>query len=103
MEISFYKSFKLPFYKPYIKGKIICQLHTKKSQVCIIHPGYQIHINIGEGRNTYISSKGYKHFFLVVCEVINITFSKFIKKKSETLPVFIDLVTLLERQYNINI
>lgn len=79
-----------------------CQPH-REPQVRITHPGYGIHANVGRGGNTYVSTRGYKYYFLAVCEATNFMFSKFMKKKSEALPVFIDLVTLFERQYNMKV
>ena len=75
----------------------------QEPKVYTTHPGYQINTNVGGKKNIYVSAKSYKYFFLAVYEATNFTFSKFIKKKSEALPVFIDLVTLFKRQYNINV
>lgn len=79
-----------------------CQPY-KEPKVHITYPKYQIHADIKRGKNTYISLKRYKYFFLVVYGVINFTFSKFMKKKSEALPIFIDLITLFKKQYNMKI
>ena len=102
MEISFYKSPKVLFCEPYIKSKRTCQPH-REPRVRTTRSGYRIHADIGGGGNTYVSSRGYKYFFLAVCEVTNFAFSKFMKKKSEALPVFIDLAILLERQYDMKV
>lgn len=50
-----------------------------------------------------MSLRGYKYFFSAVCEATNFTFVKFMKKKSEALLVFMDLVTLLDRQYDMKV
>lgn len=62
-----------------------------------------MYIDVGREKNTYIFAKGYKYFFLIICKVTTFIFSKFIKKKSKLLLVFIVLVTFLERQYNIKV
>lgn len=48
-------------------------------------------------------SRGYKYLVLAVCEATNFTFVKFMKKKSEALLTFMDLVTFLGRQHDIKV
>ncbi len=102
MDISFYKTPKLPFYEPYIKGKMTRQPH-RKPRVRTTRPGYHIHADVGGGGDIYISWSGYKNFFLAVFEATNFTFVKFMKKKSEALLVFMDLVIFLDRQHDIKV
>ncbi len=101
-DISFYNTPKLPFCKPCIKSKMTRQPH-RKPRVRTTRPGYRIHVDVGGGGDTYISWRGYKYFFLAVCEATNFSFDKFMKKKSEELLVFIDLVTFLDRQHDMKV
>lgn len=50
-----------------------------------------------------MSWRGYKYFFLAVCEATNFTFVKFMKEKSEAFVTFMDLVILLDRQHDLNV
>ncbi len=102
MDISFYKTPKLPFCEPCIKGKMTRQ-PQRKPQVHTTRSRYRIHADVGSGGDTYISWRDYKYFFLAVCEAMNFTFVKFMKKKSEALLVFMDLVTFLNRQHDIKV
>ena len=102
MDISFYKTPKLPFCKPCVKSKMTRQPH-RKPRVCTTRPGYRIHADVADGGDTYISWVGYKYFFLAVCKATNFTFVKFMKKKSEALQVFMDLVTFLDRQHDMKV
>ncbi len=102
MDISFYKTLKLSFCESCFKGKMTCLPH-RKPRVRTTRPGYRIHADVRGGGDTYISWRGYKYFFLAVCEATYFTFVKFMKKKSEALLVFMDLVTLLDRQHDMKV
>ena len=102
MDISFYQTPKLLFCEPCVKGKMTRQPYCKP-WVYTTRPGYRIYADVGGGGDTYISWKGYKYFFLAVCEATNFTFVKFMKKKSEALLVFMDLVTFLDRQHDMKV
>ena len=102
MDISFYKTPKLSFCELYIKGKMTCHPH-REPWVRTTRPRYRIHADVEGGGDTYISWRGYKYFFLAVCGATNFTFVKFMKKKSEALLVFMDLVTFLDRQHDMKV
>ncbi len=102
MDISFYKTRKLPFCEPCIKGNMTRQPH-RKPRIHTTRPGYRIPTDVGGGGDTYISWGGYKYFFLAVFEATNFTFVQFMKKKSEALLIFIHLVTFLDRQHDMKV
>ncbi len=85
-----------------MKGKMTRQPY-RKPRVRTTRSGYCIHVDVGGGADTYSSWGGLKYFFLAVCDAIDFTFVKFMKKRLEALLVFIDLVTLLDRQYDMKV
>ncbi len=102
IDIGFHKTPKLPFCEPCIKGTMTRQPH-REPRVRITRPRYRIDADVGGGGDTYISWRGYKCFFLAVCEATNCTFVKFMKKNSEALLVFMDLATLLDRKHDMKV
>lgn len=71
----------------------------QKPQVYITCLEYQIYINIEiiikKRDNIYISIWDYKNLFLIVYETTNFMISKFMKKKSESLFIFMEFIIFL--------
>lgn len=62
-----------------------------------------MHAYIEGGGNTYATFRGFRYFILFVCEETGCVWARFLKKISEALLAFQNLVFLLERQYGIQV
>lgn len=65
--------------------------------------GFRLHADVGGGGDTYATFRGFRYFILFVCEATGYVWVRFLKKKSEALLAFQNLVTLLERQFGIRV
>ena len=66
-------------------------------------PGFRLHANVGGGGKTYTTFRGFRYFILFVCEATGHVWVRFLKKKSDALPAFQNLVTLIYRQHGIRV
>ena len=92
----------LPFCTTCVQSKMTRQPH-RDPHIPSDVPGYRIHADVGESANVYTTWKGYKYFILFVCDATRVTWVRFMKKKSDALPLFRELVVMLERHYNIKV
>lgn len=58
---------------------------------------------MGGGGQTYTTFRGFRYFILFVCEATGHVWVRLLKKKSDALPTFQDLVTLIYRQHGIRV
>ncbi len=64
-------------------------------------PGFCLHADVDRGGPTYIIFPGYRYFILFVYEATGHVRVRFLKKKSDALPAFQNLVTLIYRHHGI--
>lgn len=64
-------------------------------------PRFCLHADISGGGQTYTKFQGYRYFILFICKATGHVWVQFFKKKSDTLPAFQNLVTLIYQQYGI--
>ncbi len=96
INIGFFKISKMFFCKRCIEGKITCQQYYEL-WIYIIWLRYPIYDYVEGGSNIYIFWKSYKYLLLVDCGATNFTLVKFLKKKSETLLAFMNLIPLCDK------
>ncbi len=65
--------------------------------------GFLLHADVGGGGDTYATVQGFRYFILFVCEETGYVWVRFLKRKSEALLAFQNLVTLLERQFGVRV
>ncbi len=70
--------------------------HSTAAEFCL-------HADVGGEGDTYATFQGFRYFILFVCEATGYVLVRFLKKKSEVLLAFQNLVTLLERQFGIRV
>lgn len=90
----------LPFCSICVEAKMTRQPHREPRSHSTT-AGFRLHADVGVGGDTYATFRGIRYFILFVCEGTGYEWVRFLKKKSEALLAFQNLVTLLERQFGI--
>lgn len=65
--------------------------------------GFCLHANIGGRGQTYTAFWKFCYFIIFICEVISHVWVKFIKQKSEAIPIFEYLITFIFQYHNIRV
>lgn len=92
----------LPFCSVCVEAKMTRQPHREPRSHSTT-AGFRLHADVGGGGDTYATFRGFRYFILFVCEATGYVWVRFLKKKSEALLAFQNLVTLLERQFGIRV
>ena len=85
-----------------IKAKMTYQPH-RDVRPHSSQPGFRLHADPGRGGQTYATFWGFRYFIIFICKATGYVWVRFMKKKSEALSIFQNLVTLIFRQYGIQI
>lgn len=83
-----------PLCKVCIKAKMTRQPH-RDARPHSFQPGFHLHADVGGGRQTYTTFQGFCYFIIFICEAAGHVWVRFMKRKSEALSIFQNLVTLI--------
>ncbi len=95
-------SSRLPFCSICVEAKMTRQPHREPCSHSTT-AGFCLHADVGGGGDTYVTFRRFRYFIFFVCEATGYVWVRFLKKKSEALLAFQNLVTLLEQQFGIRV
>ena len=102
MEIVQSSDKKPPLCTVCIEAKMTRQPH-RDTRPHSSQPGFRLHADVGGGGQTYTTFRGFRYFIIFICEATGYVWVRFMKKKSEALCIFQNLVILIFRQYGIRV